>query len=45
MDIVIGLKDSTAGHDEIRSSLIIKTSSTIIKPLTYIFAKSLERVI
>ena len=42
MDIIISLKDSAAGHDEIRSSLIIKTSSTIIKPLTYIFAKSLE---
>ena len=36
------LKDSAAGHDEVRSNLIIKTSRSIAKPLTHIFSKSFE---
>ncbi len=42
MDIVINMKDSAAGHDEVRICVIKKFISSFIKPLTYIFTKSLE---
>ena len=42
IDIIMGLKDSAAGHDEVRSNLIIRTSHSIAKPLTHIFTKSFE---
>lgn len=42
IDIITSLKDSASGHDEIRSSLIIRISSSIIRPLTYVLTKSLE---
>lgn len=40
--IIPNMRDSVAGHYKIRSCLIIKRSSSIIKPLTYIFTTSLE---
>lgn len=42
LDIIMSLKNTSAGHDEIPASLIKKVASLIIDPLTLIFSMSLE---
>ena len=43
LEIIVDLKNSTAGHDEISVSLVKEISSSILIPLTYICAKSMEQ--
>ena len=42
MKIIGKLKPSAPGHDDISASLIKSVSSSIVKPLTYIFNLSLQ---
>lgn len=37
VDIIANMRDTAAGHDEVRSCLVINISSSIVKPLTYIY--------
>ncbi len=41
-DIILELKDSSAGHDEIRSSLVKKIVSSITQRLTHVLTLSLK---
>ena len=43
LEIIVDLKNSAAGHDEISASLVKEISSFIVIPLTYICAKSMEQ--
>lgn len=41
-DTILEIKDSAAGHDEIKSSLVKKVVFSIIEPLTHVLTLSLK---
>lgn len=41
-DIILDMKNSAAGHDEIRSSLLKKVAVYIVEPLTHVLSLSLK---